>query len=244
MRSELRDKMAELLMEAIAHRDKSVLVYWLLAYCLMVEGQDPPVVPFSRWGEVVQHKERELRFCGGLQESAGRKLVADSGLFRLGGEDRVEIAPEYRGELPAIAEKVQAYWRFLKALHRREYPPGLPGVLQQAALLWRHRLFFEFHEILEGIWMHWPGSERSFLQGLIQLGVAFYHIQRNNYSGAMSMFRYGRAKVEPHAPHYCGVELRKFLDRIERCRETLKRLGPSRCRDFDWRLVPTLQVEG
>jgi len=242
MRSELRDKVAELLMEAIAHRDKSALVYWLQAYCQLVEGRDPPVVPFSRWAKVVQQQRRELRFCGGVEESWGRKLVADSGLFHAGDDTHVEIAPEYRKELLAIAEKAQAYWRFLKELHRREYPPGFPGVLKQAAILWHHRLFFEFHEILEGVWMEWPGPERPFLQGLIQLGVAFYHIQRNNYSGAMSMFRYGRAKVEPHAPHYCGVELKTFLDRIEKCRETLQRLGPGRCADFDWRLVPPLRV--
>ena len=244
MRSKLRDKVAELLMEAIAHRDKSALVYWLRAYCQMAEGRDPPVIPFSQWARVVEQHKRELGFCGGAEESWGRKLVADSGLFRSGSDTHVEIAPEYRKELPAISEKAQAYWQLLKKLHRREYPPGLTGVLKQAALLWHHRLFFEFHEILEGIWMDWRGSERSFLQGLIQLGVAFYHIQRNNYSGAMSMFRYGRAKVEPHSPHYCGVELKRFLDRIEKCREALKRLGPDRCPDFDWRLVPPLQVAG
>lgn len=244
MRSKLRDKVAELLMEAIAHRDKSALVYWLWAYCQVAGGQGPPVVSFSRWAKVVQEHKRELRFCGGAEEGWGRKLVADSGLFRSGDDIHVEIAHECRKDLPAIAEKTWAYWQFLKELHRREYPPGLPGVLQQAALLWRHRLFFEFHEILEGIWMHWPGAERPFLQGLIQLGVAFYHIQRNNYSGAMSMFRYGRAKVEPHSPQYCGVELERFLDRIEKCRETLKRLGPGRCSDFDWRLIPPLQVAG
>lgn len=244
MRSELRDKVAGLLMEAIAHREKSALVYWLLAYCRMVKGRESPVIPFSRWATVVERRQRKLRFSDGAGEGWGRKLVKDSGLFRCGDEDLVEIAPDYRRELPAICEKAQVYWQALKALHRREYPPGLPGVLHRAALLWRHRLFFEFHEILEGIWMDWPGPERSFLQGLIQLGVAFYHIQRENYGGAMSMFRYGRAKVEPHAPQHCGVELRKFLDRIGRCRESLERLGPSRCRDFDWRLVPPLQVEG
>jgi hypothetical protein len=244
MRSELRDKVAELLMEAIAHRDKSALVYWLRAYCQVAGRQDPPIVSFSQWASVVQHHRKELRFCGGVEEEWGRMLVSGSGLFRAADEDRVAIAPEYRKELPAICERAQAYWQFLKALHRRQVPPGLPGVLQQAALLWHHRLFFEFHEILEGVWMHWSGPERSFLQGFIQLGVAFYHMQRDNYSGAMSMFRYGRAKVEPHSPRYCGVELTKFLDRIEKCRETLKRLGPGRCLDFDWRLVPPLEVEG
>jgi predicted metal-dependent hydrolase len=107
----------------------------------------------------------------------------------------------------------------LKELHRRSYTEGLPGVLQQAALLWKHHLFFEFHELLEEVWMEWRGPERPFLQGLIQLGVAFYQIQRNNYRGTMSMFRNGLAKVEPHVPGYCGVELTKFLERIEKCRQ-------------------------
>ena len=154
------------------------------------------------------------------------------------------IAPRYRKELPLVCARAAAYWEFLRDLHGRTYPSGLPGALQQAALLWRHRLFFEFHELLEGIWMHWRGPERRFLQGLIQLGVAFYHVERNNYRGALSMFRNGWAKVAPHTPRYCGVELREFLKRIAECRERVERLGAGHCPDFDWSSVPPLQVAG
>ncbi|NJM37008.1 MAG: DUF309 domain-containing protein [Akkermansiaceae bacterium] len=96
--------------------------------------------------------------------------------------DTVAIAPHAQKELPRICEKAAVYWAFLRKLHRRRYSGGLRGALQKAALLWEHQLFFEFHEILEDVWMDWKGPERSFLQGLIQLGVAFYHIQRNKPS--------------------------------------------------------------
>ncbi|MFQ5990299.1 MAG: hypothetical protein ACE5K9_10335, partial [Candidatus Methylomirabilales bacterium] len=65
---------------------------------------------------------------------------------------------------------------------------------------------------------------------------------RNNYRGAMSMFRNGWAKVAPHAPRYCNVELKEFLERVEECRKLLDHLGAGRCHDFDWSLVPPLQV--
>lgn len=241
MRSELRDKVAELLMEAIKHRQRSVMIFWLRAYCRVAGGSDPPAVPFSRLAEYVGRHEREVRWCGRLNEVWGRKLVAESGLFRPGNAE-VAIVPEYLDELSVVCEKATAYWGLLKELHRRRYTEALPGILQQAALLWRHHLFFEFHEILEEVWMDWRGPERRFLQGLIQLGVAFYHIQRNNYRGAISMFRNGRAKVVPHVPRYRGVELKRFLEGIERCRKSLEHLGPAACHDFDWSLLPKLQV--
>jgi len=244
MRSELRDKVAELLMEAMRHRERSLLVFWLHAYCQMAEGCDPPAVPFVRLARFVGRHRTELRWCGDPGEGWGRRLVSDSGLFHSRDREQVAIAPRYRKELPLVCARAAAYWEFLRELHRRSYPSGLPGALQQAALLWRHRLFFEFHELLEGIWMDWRGPERRSLQGLIQLGVAFYHVQRNNYRGALSMFRNGWAKVAPHTPRYCGVELQEFLKRIARCRERVERLGAGHCPDFDWSLVPPLEVAG
>ena len=242
MRSELRDKVAALLMDAIHRREHSILLFWLRAYCQVTDGHDPPTVSLSRLAQFVRRRQREIRWYGGSQEGWGRKLVADSGLFRSDKADEVTIAPEYRKELAAICEKAAAYWAFLKEMHRHSYSQGLPGVLQQAALLWQHRLFFEFHELLEEFWMDWRGPERPFLQGLIQLGVAFYHIQRNNYRGAMSMIRNGWAKVSPHAPRYCGVELKQFLERIEKCRSLIEGLGPGHSHRFDWSLVPMLKV--
>ncbi|MFQ5880968.1 MAG: DUF309 domain-containing protein [Candidatus Methylomirabilales bacterium] len=241
MRSELRDKVAELLMQAIKHPERSPMVYWLLAYCQVAQESGRPVVPFSRLARFIRRHREEIDWCKGSGEAWGRRLVADSGLFRA-EEKAVTIAPEYRKELSLVCGKAVAYWGFLQELHRRTYAPGLPGALQQAALLWKHRLFFEFHELLEGIWIDWRGPERLFLQGLIQLGVAFYHIQRHNYRGAMSMFQNGWTKVAPHAPRYSGVELKDFLETIEKCREVLKGLGPVHCCNFDWSLVPPLQV--
>ena len=244
MRSELRDKVADLLMEAIQHPERSILLFWLQAYCQLVQGCDPPTVAFSRWAHFVRRHHQQTRWCRAPGETWGRKLVADSSLLRSDEVREVTIVPEYRKELSVICEKASAYWRFLKEMHRRSYPEGLPGVLQQAALLWQHHLFFEFHELLEEVWMEWRGPERPFLQGLIQLGVAFYQIQRNNYRGAMSMFRNGLPRVEPHAPRYCGVDLKKFLEQIEKCRQHVARLGPGRCHHFDWAMIPPLKVVG
>lgn len=242
MRSELRDRVAGLLMEAIQHRERASLLFWLCAYCQVTEGHHPPAVPFIRLAQFVRERQGEVRWCGGLGQSGGRKLISDSGLFRLDERETVAIAPQYQKAFPDICKKAAAYWKVLKILHRRRYGKELLGVLQRAAVLWEARLFFEFHEILEDVWMKWRGPERRFLQGLIQLGVAFYHIQRNNYRGAMSMFRNGFAKVMPHSPRYCGVELKKFLKRIEKCRSLVEGLGPGYTHRFDWSLVPALEV--
>lgn len=74
--------------------------------------------------------------------------------------------------------------------------------------------FFECHDTLEDLWHGTRGKDRSFLQGLIQVSVGFYHFFNCNYKGAASQFTRGLGKLEDYRPLHRGVELEMFTKQV------------------------------
>jgi len=52
--------------------------------------------------------------------------------------------------------------------------------LLQGLVIWNHRLFFEFHDHLEGIWKLAAGDERQALKGLIKAAGVYIHAEFNH----------------------------------------------------------------
>jgi predicted metal-dependent hydrolase len=101
--------------------------------------------------------------------------------------------------------------------------------------------FFECHEVLEDLWRDEPGPMRELYQGILQVGVGFYHLGRGNYRGAVNLLGYGIARLErvPHDAH--GLDVRALLVQAARCRERLVELGPNRLDGFDDATIPKVR---
>jgi hypothetical protein len=94
-------------------------------------------------------------------------------------------------------------------------------LLERAAALARHGLFFEVHELLEPVWFRAPEPTRTALQGLIQVAVAFHHLENGNREGARSLLVLGVAKVA-EAGAALPLDTRGWLSEL---RETLTTLA-------------------
>ncbi len=55
--------------------------------------------------------------------------------------------------------------------------------------------YFECHEVLEAAWLEACGADKTFLQGLIQVAVSFYHLRRGNFPGSSRLLRAGLEKL-------------------------------------------------
>lgn len=53
--------------------------------------------------------------------------------------------------------------------------------------LFNDERFFEAHEVLEDVWRVAPQHQKKFLQGLVQLAVAFHHYSTGNLIGSRSV---------------------------------------------------------
>jgi predicted metal-dependent hydrolase len=78
--------------------------------------------------------------------------------------------------------------------------------------------FFECHETLEDLWSGLRGSARDFLQGLIQVAVAFYHLGNGNLAGALSLIDRALGRLAPYPDRYLGFELAAYRAELERWR--------------------------
>jgi predicted metal-dependent hydrolase len=102
--------------------------------------------------------------------------------------------------------------------------------------------YFEQHETLEDLWSAEPDDVRYLYQGILQVGVGLYHLQRSNYSGVVSKLRSGVEKLRWFEPVCQSVDVAALVEDAARCLEALEALGLSRIAEFDWSLAPKIHV--
>jgi uncharacterized protein len=101
--------------------------------------------------------------------------------------------------------------------------------------------FYECHEYLEEAWMQEPGRVRFLYQGILQVGVGFYHLQNGNWRGATGLLRNGTVRLKEFEPVTLGVDVAKLVRESERCLRELELLGRERIDDFDRSGVPKVE---
>ena len=154
---------------------------------------------------------------------------------------QVTLAPELGPDWGQVAAKLQRYGHALAGWQPRPELSELALAVRKGVLLFNHRLFFEVHEVLEAQWIQEVDPERRFLQGLIQIAVAFYHLGNHNLGGAISLLDDGLDKIRPRAPAYLGLELSDFVVGLERCGAEMRRLGIQGLGRFQDADIPSLQ---
>ena len=117
-----------------------------------------------------------------------------------------------------------------------EEPPP-PRLLEGIAQFNRGE-YFEQHETLELLWRDETREVRRLYQGILQIGVAFYHLQRLNHHGTVYMLTRGPAYLAPFAPRCQGVDVERLIREAAAALAEVQRLGPARLAEFDWQLAP------
>jgi uncharacterized protein len=85
--------------------------------------------------------------------------------------------------------------------------------------------FFEAHEALEDVWRAAPDCERKFLQGLIQIAVAFHHFSTGNLVGAQSLLARGTKNLTTDSNFVPGIQMPALRHSIERWQVALSEGG-------------------
>lgn len=87
--------------------------------------------------------------------------------------------------------------------------------------------YFECHETLETLWKGLSGDEKTLVQGIIQVSVAYYHLNRGNTKGALRLFDRALPRIEPYLPTWLDLDLAAFFQAIRVERERLASQGPD-----------------
>ena len=82
--------------------------------------------------------------------------------------------------------------------------------LAKGLACYRSGQFFEAHEHWEAVWLEEEESEKTFLQGLIQVAGAFHHFRRGNRNGARSMMKKALLRLDKYPAEFGGVALERL----------------------------------
>lgn len=103
--------------------------------------------------------------------------------------------------------------------------------------------FFQQHETLEDAWIAETDPVRYLYQGILQVGVGLYHLQRGNLLGACGMMGKGLTLLEPFRPRCLTVDVERFVIESRRCLDAVQALTPPTLDAFDRALVPTIHLD-
>jgi len=87
------------------------------------------------------------------------------------------------------------------------------------------REFYDAHEVWEDVWRESQGLEKQFLQGLIQVAVAFHHHSTGNVAGACSLLERGSKNLVACPPEFGGIRVNALLKSLAEWRIALTGCG-------------------
>ena len=122
-----------------------------------------------------------------------------------------------------------------------EGPEKLPELALKGIEEFNRGEFYECHECLEEAWMQEPRRVRFLYQGILQVGVGFYHQQNGNWRGATGLLRNGTQRLKEFEPATLGIDVARLVRECERCLEELEELGRERVGEFDRASIPRVE---
>lgn len=118
----------------------------------------------------------------------------------------------------------------------------LPEEAQKGIQLFNEAKYYEAHEHLELAWRAEPSPKRYLYIGILQAGVAYYHIQRCNYRGALKVITRARCWLNQLPDWYGGVHIARLRADLDVVEAEVRRLGPDRLDSFDETLFQSLEI--
>ena len=110
---------------------------------------------------------------------------------------------------------------------------ALPPLAREGLQLFNRGEYYRQHDCFEELWMATAGPVRDLYRAILQVGVAYYQIERGNYRGALKMLQRSVQWLYL-LPDTCqGIDVAKLRRDSYAVRSELQRLGPERLDEFD-----------
>lgn len=76
-----------------------------------------------------------------------------------------------------------------------------------ARQLFNNQKYWKTHEVLEGIWKHTQGDEKSLLNGIILVAAALVHYQKGEHTTCISIMKRALDKLRDASGRYYDIDL-------------------------------------
>jgi predicted metal-dependent hydrolase len=161
----------------------------------------------------------------------------------LAGADWVFSAADLREQIQSI---VRDYARLpdpqVMAQLECECQEALPPLAVEGVAKFNAGEYYPQHDLFEEQWVNTSGPVRDLYRAILQVGVAYYQIERGNYRGAKKMLLRSIQWLTI-LPDVCqGVDVRQLREDSACVRAELERLTPETLDQFDRSLLKPLRM--
>lgn len=196
---------------------------------LLIFDLDNAEIPWQRWIAALKSSPATRRLpilAYGSHVNTGALAAA-----RSAGADGVVARSRFSAALPDLILQY-ARQRESGAWERacRQPPPDL---VVEGIRLFNAGQYYKCHDALEEAWRAEEGPVRDLYRAVLQVGIAYFQIERGNYRGAVKMLLRVRQWLAP-LPAVCqGVDVSLLREDVRRVHEALTALGPGEMGGFD-----------
>lgn len=118
----------------------------------------------------------------------------------------------------------------------------LPPLAVAGVEKFNNREFYPQHDLFEEQWMATEGPVRNLYRAILQVGVAYYQIERGNYRGARKMLLRAVPWLEM-LPDVCqGVDVAQLRHDAYHVRDVLEQTAPDEITAFDMTLLKPIRM--
>jgi hypothetical protein len=206
---DLKHVLADLALEAVTHPDRAAWAAVAAAYGATA-SDDHLGVPWKALHARASQMADSLGWRVGSQDAA---YLVDRGVLTR-RDATFALKPQYGPYLGYFRQQTSRLIEALRLLTTGSRPRATSD-LQRGIALFNAGLFFECHELLEGLWKATSGLDKDFYHGIVQVAAAFYHYEKHNRHGAVTLLTKSRDKLAPYPSRYLGVDVAAFRKSLE-----------------------------
>jgi len=160
---------------------------------------------------------RRMPICLVSDDSASRRAALLAG---------AELALDWTQLDTELVQTIETVARVLPPVQRRqldcECQQPLPQLAQDALELFQNGEYYRQHDLLEELWMATDGPVRDLYRGVLQVGIAYYHLQRGKPHAALKMLQRSVQWLQP-LPEQCqGIDVAQLRRDSATLRATLQ----------------------
>ena len=101
-----------------------------------------------------------------------------------------------------------------------------------------NKKYYAAHESWEELWSEYKLNDALFIQGLIQLSVAFFHITNLNLKGSKNLFEKCLPKLQQFSSSHRGLNLDEIIIATKSSYKEVMLISHSK--KFNWNLAPKI----
>ena len=120
--------------------------------------------------------------------------------------------------------------------------PMVPRVIK-GIQLFNQKKFFDAHEELELAWRDETQPIRDLFRGILQIGVAYYHIQHRNFIGAQKMFIRAEKWLLPYSGFCLGINIEKLKKDTNKISRMLNNGELNEINTTDGSIFPVIETK-